>query len=709
MHTIDTLEPDSIFKFFTKNTSYAKLLLPLVKLLSWNEKSRRLIESLPHFQDSLTLTQFRNALVKIGFISEEIEIDASKIHNKLLPVLYKTSEGQVFLITQKNENSLEIIRDETETTETIKSDNITGKAYVFYRIDNEATEKYDDEPKSWFYSHILQYKNMFIKILLLSSIINLFLLISPLYIMNIYNKIIPAQSYNMLINFSIGAIMVICFIAIFNIIRSKMLSYISSRIDKAISEIILRTILYLPASFTENQPIGKQIARIKEFNNVKDLIASPNTVTIFEAPFTLIFIYVIYLLGGKLALIPIIMIFMLAIIYYIGIKLSENYNFEHQKLTAKKQSFLLETLTFMRDIKLLNKEKIWYDRYKELSSKAFCTEFKVSLLNSILNSISDFFMITSGVFVLIFGTIYTIENDLSIGALIAIMMLTWKSLSPIKNFFSSLPKIGQFITSVKQLNSLSKIKLETNIDSGGVANEQLMGKIEFFRVSFRYRNTLPPAILGVSFTINRGEFVCIAGASGSGKSTILKLILGLYTPQAGSILIDDTNINQLNTYELRQNIAFLPQEMHLFYGTIYQNILFADPVANKCDVEAVARMAGIYDEIMQMPQGFNTQVGDQSRTNLSANFQQKICLARAYLKNSHIMLLDEPERNLDDTSADTFFKLVKANKGHTTIIMLTHRLSHLQQADRILYFENGQLVLNDKPDVILNKIPVSKL
>lgn len=701
------IQYQQIRHFFKRDSEFLTLLPGLLHALNWDGSIRNLVENLPHFSETITLVEFRNTMSRLGYKSEQVKIELDTIPDSLFPVLYVPDYNKALIVVKRTNNGYVVITDESGIEHELYLTGYTGFAY-FFKLEQE-TPVSQIQRSTWFYEHLLKYKYVFLQVLFISFLINFLLLITPIYIMNIYNRVIPTASVYMLFNFAIVGLSVLVAINLLQIVRIKILAYVSAKVDKAISAILMQTVLYLSSIYTENNSIGKQLARIKEFDTIRDFFASPLMVMTFETPFIVLFIFIIWLIGGPLAWIPVIMIGVFACLYYISIVYVDRANVTYFQINSAKQILQLETLTNMHDIKAMGQEELWLDRFRDSSASATFASYKASSLAATMDIISETLMMIGGLLILVFGTNAAIKNELSLGGLMAIMMLTWKTLSPLKAFFAALPKLQQLITSIKQINALFSVATEKTTKKEIKKVNWHEVRVTFSRISFRYRPELTPALLGINFDIKPNEFVCLVGPSGSGKSTILKMLLELYTPQAGNIYINGMNINQIDFFELRNFIAYLPQRSDLFYGTIMQNILFSDLAADRYRIEVASRLAGVYDEIMALPEQFNSRVGDQASNLYSASFLKRICLARTLLKNSNLLLLDEPESSLDEKSAGNLAEVISYFYGKKTIILATHRPSYMRKADRILYFKEGQLILDNTPKEVFKTVSINEL
>nr|MCH9744029.1 ATP-binding cassette domain-containing protein [Gammaproteobacteria bacterium] len=323
---------------------------------------------------------------------------------------------------------------------------------------------------------------------------------------------------------------------------------------------------------------------------------------------------------------------------------------------------------------------------------------------------SETIMILAGMAVISFGAIMVIHQTLTVGGMIAIMVLIWRVLAPLKTIFNTLPRLQQMGSSLSQITRLMSISPESDIQNVNYEHKRkIIGPINFNRVSFRYQSASDPAVLGMEFTVVPGELIGIVGRNGSGKSSILKIILGMYQPQAGSIRIDNQDIRQINPIELRNGIGYLPQKPELFYGSIAANLRLAKPDATDDELKVAAGKAGILDDILSLSKGFDTPLRDHSMERLASSFQQLLCLARAYLKQANILLLDEPASVLDMDADKILMQSIESLRGKAIVMMVTHRPSHLKLMDRVFVVDGGQLVLKGKPEDVMEKIPKGML
>jgi ATP-binding cassette, subfamily C, bacterial LapB len=276
-------------------------------------------------------------------------------------------------------------------------------------------------------------------------------------------------------------------------------------------------------------------------------------------------------------------------------------------------------------------------------------------------------------------------------------------LGPVQTVFTNLPRIERVRSAVRQLDALMKIKGEQIEVSAPSVARGARGAVEFNRVSFRYGINVDPALIGVSFTVKPGELIAITGANGGGKSTLLKLILGMYQPQAGSIRFDGTDIRQIDPADLRRLMGYAPQDVQFFRATIMQNLRLARPDATERQIFEALDMAGARKQVMALPKGLDFRVGDNASDQIPSGLRQKLSLARAYLTGAPVLLFDEPGTGLDNEGDEAFMETLRALRGRATVFYITHRPSHMRLADLLLVMEGGYLRNAGTPDELLKQ------
>ncbi|MBL4603100.1 MAG: ATP-binding cassette domain-containing protein [Emcibacteraceae bacterium] len=695
---------------FNAESSFAACILPLLQALGWRGQTRYLFEALPHFADTLTLTELRNTLAHLHYKTEQVEdVDLNVVDDRLFPCLFTNNDGKPYVLLARDDKGIKVFDSELKSEVYLDESEIIGNAYFLSsKHDSQTNKETDAAPaENWVTELFFRFKKEIKELLWMTFLLNIFALLVPLFIMTVYDQVIPSQSSMTLLYLMMGiGFAIICEIVL-RIHRSKFVSYIGARVENIVATATFEKLLGLPAIMTESAPIGTQVSRLKEFDVIKGLFSSTLINVVLELPFVLIFIAVIASIAGSLALIPIAMMFIFIITAMIMIPATKRRVNKSSKARAKKHGFLVETLTNLRTIKQTASEEAWHKRYRDLSAESAYTQFKSAQVSFLLQSMAQAIMLASGVATVGFGVIKVIDGEMTIGAMIATMALIWRVLSPLQNLFLTLTRLEHTLSSIKQINSLMKLKTEANPNPDNISQREFVGHILFDRVSFRYRQGSEPALLGTSFEVMPNEMLAIIGANASGKSTILKIILAMYQNQAGQVIVDGMDIRQINPLTLRQSIAYVPQEARFFHGTIAQNLRLSHPTASDEELQEACEIANLSGDIDKLPEGIETRIGDHTVHGMASGFKQRLSLARAFLKKSPILLLDEPAQTLDFEADQAFINSLKKLKGTCTIIMISHRPSHIKLCDKVLTMENGMVVNLETPEE-LYQIPTQQ-
>ncbi|MEC9368618.1 MAG: ATP-binding cassette domain-containing protein, partial [Pseudomonadota bacterium] len=343
-------------------------------------------------------------------------------------------------------------------------------------------------------------------------------------------------------------------------------------------------------------------------------------------------------------------------------------------------------------------------RYRHYCTGSLISQFRAQQFNVIMQTLSQALVMVTGVVTICAGTVLAIEGELSAGALIAIVALIWRLLSPIQTVFLGLNRLTQTVDTLKQVDNLMRMQTERRPGHIPTFERNFAGQITLAGLGFRYGPRYEPAIKGISLVVEPGQIVAITGHSGAGKSTLLKLAAGLYQPQAGAVVVDRMDLRQIDPAQFRHAIGFVPETLDFFYGTIAQNIRLADPMSSDEQIKEALQLAGAWDAVSALPEGLETRLKTSNRRKLPAGLLQQLCLARAYVKNPGIYLLDDPGAHMDRAADIAFIKQLKALAGRATVLLVTHRPSHMYCADRVVVMKQGTIAAEGTPAQIVPNI-----
>ncbi len=560
----------------------------------------------------------------------------------------------------------------------------------------------DIKQKHWFWSTLQLSKSMYKDVLIASLLINIFVLASPLFTMNVYDRVIPNNATETLWVFAIGVIIAYTIDTFLKFTRTYLLEHAGKRSDVIMSSIIFEKVLNMKL---EHHPhsVGSFANNLKDFDSIRSFLTNTTLVAFIDLPFAFIFLAVIYYLGGMMVLIP--MLTMTLILVYTFIMrepLQESIKSTHAA-AAKKSGILVETLNNIETIKSLGSlsqaQWSWEEATGEIAGKSL----RSRLMSSSIPTITQYLIQLNTVMIVIYGVYLIQEFELSMGALIAVVILTGRTLAPMGQVAGLLSNFEDTRTSYQTLNEIISKPSERPHGKKFVERPNFSGKIEFVDVSFAYPDTDFKVLKNVSFVIQSGEKVAMIGRIGSGKSTILKLILGLYEPDEGSILLDGIDINQIDPADLRRNIGYVAQDVVLFRGTLKDNIIFRSPNATDQKMIKAAQVSGTDEFVRRHPKGYEMPIGERG-IGLSGGQRQSIAIARAFLLDAPIMLFDEPSNAMDQITENNLYTNMRANLSDKTSLMVTQKMNLLTVADRVIVFNHGSIYLDGPKEAVLKAL-----
>lgn len=675
-------------------------LLAILEALQWQGSPRALVEALPHEPFDLGPEDFRDTMARLGFRTTPISGRLARLSQRLLPCFFINNRGEPCVVSMQDDETM-IYNGDTGKLIPLKWWGPSGQVYVVETLPKQRKEQAADRLGAWLRGVLAHFKDLMGKTIVLSIFINVLALSVPIAIMMIYDQVIGKEAKEMLPYIAMGVALAVLFELVFRDLRSRIQAYVGARLDYMVGSELFQHILHLPPMFTERAPVGGQAARLREFESLREFFTGSIATMVVDLPFVLIFIGVIAYVSGPLAVIPVV----LAVIYFILAALVfpviRDRTGEAGKTRSIRYAFLMEMMWWMRSVKMLGAEDIWADRFRKLSGDSAIANQKVTQIQNFSQNLSQTIMTAAGALTLVVGVYQAMEGALSLGALIATMMLVWRALAPLQTLFGFGHRVEQMQQSLQNLINTLQYEREQEPGDAPTSSIAFSGEVSFNRVSMRYSADTNPALLGINFTVEPGELLAIAGHSGSGKTTIAKLALGMYRPQGGSVTIDGIDIRQLRPISLRQTLAYVPQRNHAFPGSIFDNIALADPTASFNRVQEACHMAGLLRTIEALPHGFDTVFREGLQAHVPQGFLRQMALARAFLRNAPVMILDEPASGLDDQDEQIFMETLGNLHGTRTILMITQRPSHMRVCDRVLMLEAGQIKAFGPPEEVL--------
>ncbi len=686
-------------------------LLALAKLNNKPTSAQALTSGLPLAENKLTPELFKRAAARVGLSAKIIRCKLKDIKAKQLPAVLFLQNSQACVLVEFNDDqTAQIMQPETgEGTSKIQIKDL-DKDYMgyaifvkpFYHFDAEGEPEKKPRQKHWFWATMRRAIPIYSEVLVASLLINIFTIASPLFVMNVYDRVVPNAALATLWVLAIGVTIVFAFDFILRSLRSFFIDAAGKKIDVVLSGNTFEQLMGLQMA-ARPPSIGSLTNTVHSFEFFREFITSATVSLLVDVPFSLLFILVIALLGGWIALVPLLMIpIMLAVSFLVQMPLNILIKDSH-KYTAEKQAVLIESLAGIETVKGMRAEGIMQTKWETLIKILAKFGVKLRALSNVSTNFSIFAQHITVVGVVIIGVYKIAGGSLTLGGLIACVILAGRTLAPISQAAVLVTRYKQSQTSLNSLDTVMKMPVERPEEKNFLHRPDLKGSIIFKDVSFNYPNQQVAALNNVSFQIKPGERVGIIGRTGSGKSTIEKLMLKFYQANEGNILVDDTEIQQLDPAELRHHIGYIPQDVVLFHGTIRDNIVIGAPYVDDTAVMRAAKLSGVDKFVSTHPEGFDRQVYERGQ-NLSTGQRQSIAIARALLLDPSILIFDEPFNAMDDTTVSNFFASFVQYVKNKTLVLVTHRMPFLQLIDRLIVVHNGKVVADGPKQEIMRKL-----
>ncbi len=664
----------------------ARLLAPLLAALGWRGEAGELREALPYFADDFDLTDLRNALAALGYRTHESVDRLGDIDSRLGPTVFVDDENMPhLLIGDPAGGYLEWVDGEFQRVGDAAL-TAAGRAFVISKIDSADRAAGTGE---WFDQLWRRFSASLATLTLTSFVSSLFAILVPVFVMVVYDRVIGRGAAGMLPMLVVGVAVILSGDIAARLVKARVLSRMAGRFDYIVGAESFKKLLRLPLTQSERAAVSTQISRLKEFETLRDFFTGPLASTMVEAPFSLLVLAVLAVIGGPLALIPVAAAAVLGVLAVVWRERGKELERRAGQARAEKQNLVVETVMHRENLAAARVEGEWSERFRHLSARDCALQQRLQRHGVMLEASASFVLNLSALTILAWGASRVLDGAMSVGALIACMALAWRLLAPVQTAALAAAKIARVRTTIAQLNAFFKLREEFRTVTRDLRRPGSTGAVRFDKVSLRYTAANAPALLGVSFDVEPGQLFGITGRSSAGKSSVLKVLLGLYPPQSGQVFLDGVDVRQIDVRTLRRSISYAPQETRLFHGTIRQNLLLSHPMASDADIFDALRATRLHDYIDSLPKGLDTRIGDQTTARVPRGFARRLTIARALVRPSDVLLLDEPEQSLDDDGEAMLVDLLLDLKGRKTVILVTHRPRYLRLADSVAIVADG--------------------
>ncbi len=659
-----------------------------------------LISGLPLRDGKMTPALLKRAGERINLTVTTLKKSLDKIRPEYLPAIFLLNDEEACVVTKLDVNNgqLGVIFPELGDAEIGMTINELALRYSGYLMVAKAKYAFDQRAPSvgkvrlrhWFWGTLAENSHIYRDIMVAAFVVNMFALVMPLFTMNVYDRVLPNRAVETLWVMAIGIALITIGDLILRTMRAYFLDWASERMDIKLSARIMEQVLGVRLELRPNS-VGSFASNLRSFETVRDFITSATITTFIDIPFGLIFVAVIAWISLPM-LIPLLIGAILILVYSFSVQTKMHELSETMfRASAQRNSTLIESLVGLETVKALGIEGQMQRKWE--SSARFLTEVssKLRLLSSSINYGTSTISQLVNISLVVLGVYLVVQGDLTMGGLIACTMLASRALTPIAQTAGLLTQYHNAATSLTSLDEIMQREVERPLDAKFLNRPAFNGNIEFREVSFNYPGTDQNALTKVSFKIKAGEHVALLGRMGSGKSTIHKLILGLYQPTAGAILIDGIDARQIDPAELRRCVGYVQQDTQLFYGTMRDNITISAQHADAAAVLTAAHQGGIDEFINAHPKGFDMLIGERGES-LSGGQRQGVGIARALINHPAILLLDEPTSAMDHSGEEAIKKRLVETIQNKTLLLVSHRSSLYDLIDRIIVIDSGRIV-----------------
>lgn len=581
----------------------------------------------------------------------------------------------------------------------------TGYAFFLRpiaRSDERAGPAEIDTARDWFWGTLKENIRIYKEVVVAAVMINIFALASSLFIMNVYDRVIPNNAYATLWVLAAGVMIVFIFDFILKNLRAHFLDVAGKKADVKISSQLYEQIMGMTMASRPGSA-GVLASNMREFEGLRDFFTSATMVALIDLPFVFLFIFLIMLIGGWLALVPLLTLPLIVVMGLILQKPMQKIIRQSMNESALKNALLFETITGLETIKMQAAEGHTQRKWEELTEKASRTAIKSRRISAFALNYTVFIQQLANIAVVIAGVYLIAAGMISMGALIACVILSGRAVAPLAQVAGLLTRMNQSREALKQLDALMKKEVERPAGKHFIAKPSFDGRIEFKDVVFRYPGQTVPALNHVSFVIEPGDRVGIIGAVGSGKTTIERLLVNLYQPESGSIQIDGTDVRQIDPGDLRRSIGAVQQDPQLFFGSVRENITMGHETAPDRAVLRAAEMAGVMEFLRDSQHGLDTQVGERGEA-LSGGQRQAVAIARSLLYDPPVLILDEPTASMDPASENRLRKRLQKLCEDKTTVLITHKGSMLVLVDKLILIDRGRMVAYGPKDEVIAKL-----
>ena len=670
----------------------------------------RITSNVPLPEGRVTEQELSECATRAGLEVAECDRPIRSLKRTMLPVLGIAEDGHAVTLVDYRDGQFECRYPGLPGTSWVSPDELKRERlekWYFVRpivyFDKRSLLYHLPDPKRWFWDTLKANRGIYAWALLGTVAINLFGAVIPFFTMAVYDRVVPNNALSSLWVLASAAIIVVLFDFAIKVTRSHLIDAASRRVDIALSSRIFSQALRLRAA---NRPAsGGVLANVvRDFESVRDFFTSTTLTMLGDMPFVLFFIAIIALVAGPLALIPVLLIPAALGAAWLLRKPMTRILEENSQASSQRTAHLFEVMNGLDTVKCIGAESWARRKWELLTVKLSGDSVQLRGLAALGSYITGSLTSLTTVLMVTFGALMIAANELTLGQLIAASMLSSRAVGPISQLAGIIVRWQQTKIALEALNQV--MEAPTDDEDGKLHLPAIRGQVELRDVSFAYPDSMP-LLNGMNLRITPGEKIAFIGRIGSGKSTVLKLLLNLYQPEKGTVMIDDIPVSHVDPHNLRRQIGYVPQDVVLFHGDIRENILMGATDISDAELLEAIHIACLEPTLAQLPEGLSTQVGERGE-RLSGGQRQAIGIARALVRKPRLLLLDEPSSMIDPGTENQLIQNLRNHLRETTLILVTHRMAMLPMVDRLVVFEQGRITADGPRDLVLERLAAAQ-
>lgn len=679
----------------------------IIKYYRFSFSEQTLLSGLPLKEGKLSPFLFVRAALRASLNAKVIERSAKNIKPETLPAVALLDNDKGVILKSKTEEGVITTVDPVTEKEKIYSsiaefnEDYSGMIILVKPVlDQEINMDSFGGGKEWFWGVLRQFKRLYIQVGLAAIFINFTAIVSPLFIMNVYDRVVPNAAFETLWVLALGVFIAYTFDLIFKQLRGYFIDVAGRGADILLAGRLFQQVLNVRLGL-HGTSSGGFANQLREFETLRDFFTSATLVTLIDLPFVFLFIGFIAILGGPIFTVPLVLG---AIALIVSLSIQKPLREIIQQAVNDmdmKHGHLVETINSLETIKALGAQSRMQSTWEKVVGVVARVGLRTRFIASLGMNFTMYMQHLVSIGVVVWGVYRISEGEMTMGALIACTILSGRALAPLSQAIALYTRYHQAKASLDTLDYIMNLEVERPAGKSYVRLPKFQGAVDFKDVGFAYPSAPLDSLKNINLQIKPGERIGIIGRTGSGKSTVARLILNLYNPVSGSVLLDGLEVRQLDPAEFREQIGYVPQDILLFRGTLRENLLMSSPEATDEEMVHAAQISGVADFVQRHPMGFDMPIGERG-LGLSGGQRQAVAIARAILKNPSTMIMDEPSSEMDNRSEEVLKQQLSRWLDKKTFILITHRASLLDLVDRLIVMEFGHVLLDGpKKEVLL--------